>query len=125
MSSTAQELYEAPVDVSFEEESAFQDAGDPPFDRDGKKPPLLRSTAFWASDGNVVIVADRTAAFRVHRGVLARHSSVFKDLFELPQKQSSESPDEDDKLDGCPVVHVTDSPADFAYLLKLLYDGVQ
>ncbi|KAI0816024.1 hypothetical protein BC628DRAFT_1152924 [Trametes gibbosa] len=108
----------------FEEESVFrlEDAGDALFSPEGKRP-VFRSTCFWASDGNVVVVADHTAAFRVHRGVLARHSSVFRDMFGLPQRSPPAGAD-DERLDGCPVVHVSESPADFALLLKVLYDGV-
>ena len=43
-------------------------------------PKALISSDIWFSDGNIVIVAG-SAAFKVHRGQLERHSEVFKDMF--------------------------------------------
>jgi len=40
---------------------------------------LIRSD-IWFPDGNIVLVAG-SAAFKVHRGQLERHSEVFKDTF--------------------------------------------
>ncbi|KAI0365150.1 hypothetical protein BV20DRAFT_1004670 [Pilatotrama ljubarskyi] len=80
---------------------------------------IARSTRFWFDDGNVVIVANGSMAFRIHRGVLSRHSSVFRDLFELPQ------PDGGLVMDGCPVVHISDPPLDLSRLLQALYDGAR
>ena len=49
--------------------------------------------------------------------VLSRHSSVFDDLFSVPQ------PEEAERVENCPVVHVPDEPEDMAHLLFALYDG--
>ena len=40
---------------------------------------LIRSD-IWFPDGNIVPIAG-SAAFKVHRGQLERHSEVFKDMF--------------------------------------------
>ncbi|KAF8870584.1 hypothetical protein CPB84DRAFT_1801842, partial [Gymnopilus junonius] len=77
---------------------------------------LIRSD-FWFRDGNVVIIAG-SAAFKVHRGQLERHSEVFSDLFSLPQ------PDSPELVDGCSCVELQDCPSDVFYFLSALYDGL-
>ena len=58
-------------------------------------------------------------AFKVHRGVVARHSEVFDSLFELPPPA-----DESELIDGCPVVFMAgDRPNELGDFLKALYDG--
>ncbi|KAF7370424.1 BTB domain-containing protein [Mycena sanguinolenta] len=79
------------------------------------EPGITRSTDRWFSEGNVVLQAGNTQ-FRVHWGVLALHSSVFRDMQGLPQ------PPDEPNVDGCPVVHLPDDSADVTYLLKALYD---
>ena len=77
---------------------------------------LIRSD-FWFHDGNIVIIAG-SAAFKVHRGQLERHSEIFNDLFSIPQ------PMEQDLIDGCSYVELPDCPSDFFYFLSALYDGL-
>ena len=77
---------------------------------------LVRSD-FWFRDGNIVIIAG-SAAFKVHRGQLERHSEIFSDLFSIPQ------PMEQDLIDGCSYVELTDSPSDVFYFFSALYDGL-
>lgn len=79
-------------------------------------PNLIRSD-FWFPDGNIVIVAG-SAAFKVHRGQLERHSEVFSDLFAIPQ------PEDQELIDGCPYVELQDCPSDVFYFLSALYDGL-
>ncbi|KAI0657110.1 hypothetical protein C8Q70DRAFT_935130 [Cubamyces menziesii] len=43
--------------------------------------PVQRDPDLWFFDGNVVLVAQGILAFRVHKGVLAHHSEVFKSWF--------------------------------------------
>ena len=70
----------------------------------------------WLEDGNVVLVAEGTA-FRVFRSVLAKNSEIFRDMFNLPQPESTEM------YAGCPVVGLHDSKADLRWILKALYDS--
>ncbi|KAF9482912.1 hypothetical protein BDN70DRAFT_904417 [Pholiota conissans] len=77
---------------------------------------LVRSD-FWFHDGNVVIIAG-SAAFKVHRGQLERHSEVFSDLFSIPQ------PPQQELIDSCPYVELQDCPSDVFYFLSALYDGL-
>jgi hypothetical protein len=71
--------------------------------------------SLWMDDGTVVLCSG-TSLFRVYRGVLARESSVFKDLFSLPQ------PAGDPTYEGCPLVTLPDQPIDLYYLLAAIHD---
>lgn len=80
---------------------------------------LPRHEDLWFEDGNIV-VAVSDLSFRLHRGVLARHSSIFKDMFQLPQ--AAEVP----MAHRCPAVQLHhDRGADLIVLLTLLYDGIK
>jgi len=80
-------------------------------------PRALIQSDIWFADGNIVLIAD-SAAFKVHRGQLERHSDVFRDLFSVPQ------PVNQSLVDGCPSVELYDRPSDLHYLLIALYDGM-
>ncbi|KAF9463025.1 hypothetical protein BDZ94DRAFT_1309134 [Collybia nuda] len=74
----------------------------------------------WFDDGNIILVTDEDkTAFRLHRGVLGRHSEVFEDMFCIPQPVSHGT----DIYDGCQVVCVYDLPSEFSTLITALYDG--
>jgi len=75
-----------------------------------------RSTDIYFDDGNIILVAGNIA-FRVHRGQLARHSEVFRDLLLLPQPAGAEV------FDESPVVRLTDTSDDVLMLLRALYDN--
>lgn len=79
---------------------------------------LPRHDDLWFDDGNVVI-ASSDLSFRLHRGVLARHSSVFKDLFQVPQADQAQT------VEGCPVAQLHDRGVDLVLLFTLLYDGIK
>lgn len=81
------------------------------------KEPPQRYEQLWFEDGNVIIITGNTA-FRVHRGILSRHSEVFRDMFDIPQPEGDA-----ETLDGAPVVHLPDSLHDITHLLCALYDG--
>ncbi|KAJ7037817.1 hypothetical protein C8F04DRAFT_1091632 [Mycena alexandri] len=65
--------------------------------------------------GDIIIQAESTQ-FRVNRDILARHSSVFQDMFLLPQPPNEET------VDGCHIVHLSDSATDVHLLLAAFYD---
>ncbi|GBE89173.1 hypothetical protein BKA93DRAFT_738634 [Sparassis latifolia] len=71
---------------------------------------------FWFDDGNIILIA-RGIGFRVHQGIIARHSTAFHDLFTVPQSQNEE------KILDCSFVQLSDSPSDLRCLLRVLYDG--
>ncbi|KAF8644435.1 hypothetical protein AX16_008494 [Volvariella volvacea WC 439] len=73
----------------------------------------------WFDDGNIVLVtSEQPTAFRVHRGVLARHSEVFQGMFEMPQPSM-----EMETCEGCQVVWMYDLPSELSNLITALYDG--
>ncbi|KAJ7809062.1 hypothetical protein B0H14DRAFT_2380041 [Mycena olivaceomarginata] len=76
--------------------------------------PITRSE-IWKRDGSVVLQAANTQ-FRVHWSVLEENSSVFRGMQGHPQ------PVDQDSVDGCPVVEISDDPVDVEYLLKALYN---
>ena len=71
----------------------------------------------WFDDGSVVLVAETTAS-RVHRSTLCRHSSIFADIFSIPQPSGSGA----DNIEGCPVIRIHDSAEEFTQLLRACYD---
>ncbi|KDR79545.1 hypothetical protein GALMADRAFT_63245 [Galerina marginata CBS 339.88] len=77
--------------------------------------PPLRSLQFWFKDRNTILQAQNTQ-FRIHRGIIARHSKVFSDMLSIPQ------PEGEALLKGCPVVYLTDAPSDWKNVFSVLYD---
>jgi hypothetical protein len=77
---------------------------------------LEYSKDIYMKDGNVVLAAGSTA-FKVHKGILARHSVVFRDMF-----QAGSANVDTVKFKGRPVVVLHDNPEALASLLKTLYD---
>lgn len=74
---------------------------------------------FWFEDGNIVLIA-RDIEFRVYKGILAKHSPVFQDMFSLPPPPAPEtSRDTAEPIETCPVVHLSDSPEDFRHVLRV------
>ncbi|PPQ72816.1 hypothetical protein CVT24_012892 [Panaeolus cyanescens] len=71
----------------------------------------------WMDDGNIILQTGQTQ-FRVHRSILSRASPVFRDMFSMNSiPQPSET-----LTDGCPVVHLHDSPEDLFFLLTAIYN---
>ncbi|KAF8193314.1 hypothetical protein BJ912DRAFT_960647, partial [Pholiota molesta] len=77
---------------------------------------IVRHPEFYFADGSVVIIVERTA-FRVHQSVLARHSDVFSDMWDVPQPMKTEL------YDGCPTVILSDSVNDFVDVMRVIYDA--
>ncbi|KZP13135.1 hypothetical protein FIBSPDRAFT_753926, partial [Athelia psychrophila] len=67
-------------------------------------------------DGNVILQAEGTQ-FKVHRGILAESSSVFKDMFGFPQPPEAYT----EVVEGCPVVRVSDSAQDMKIVLQAIF----
>ncbi|KAF7977014.1 hypothetical protein HWV62_4956 [Athelia sp. TMB] len=76
--------------------------------------PLVRSK-IWFEDGNIVLQAGGTQ-FKVYRGLLAESSPVFADMFSIPQPLTNEN-----LMEGCAVVHLTDSVSDVTFVLEALF----
>lgn len=73
----------------------------------------------WFDDGNVVLQAGESdSRFKVYRGILSRESSVFKDMFSLPQPPSSIA----ESFDGFPLVRLHDAGDSLKLLLSVMFD---
>ncbi|KAI0760096.1 hypothetical protein C8Q74DRAFT_1319353 [Fomes fomentarius] len=72
-----------------------------------------RDEEFWFDDGNIVLIAGNLS-FKVYRGLLASQSPVFADMF------STGDPHADSQIDGCPIVHLQDTPQALRHLLRAL-----
>ncbi|KAL5524456.1 hypothetical protein ACEPAF_9596 [Sanghuangporus sanghuang] len=72
----------------------------------------------WFDDGNLILQADGNVCFKVHRGVLARQSEIFRDMLALPQPVASG--------EGAPMetVRMYDLSVELSNLLMAIYDGV-
>ncbi|KAJ7490881.1 hypothetical protein FB451DRAFT_1221319 [Mycena latifolia] len=70
----------------------------------------------WFEDGTLIIDTGNVL-HRVSRSILAARSSVFKDMFSLPQPPDAET------LQGCPVVRLQDSPDDILVFLRAIFDA--
>ncbi|KAI1792548.1 hypothetical protein LXA43DRAFT_325643 [Ganoderma leucocontextum] len=68
---------------------------------------------FWLEDGNIVLFSGDTA-FRIYRGLLAAQSSVFADTFTAASSKADET------YQGCPVIHLSESPEDLRHFLRVL-----
>ena len=71
-------------------------------------------TTFYFEDGSVEVLCGITL-FRVHTSVLSLHSPALRRMFAPTSLAAAESPN------GCPRVLSTDTAADFATLLKVIY----
>ncbi|KAI0742463.1 hypothetical protein C8Q80DRAFT_1188524 [Daedaleopsis nitida] len=88
-------------------------------DLDDASAGLRQDEEFWEDDGTIVLVA-RDVKFRVYKGVLAHHSSVFADMFSLPQPTDKTAVVILDTPSSCPVVHLDDSPEDMRHILRAI-----
>ena len=82
---------------------------------------LVKDKEFWFQDGNITLIASGVE-FRVYKGVLASHSSVFADMFSLPQPPAS--PDTNPSM-SCDVVHLEDWATDVRHILRALLPSSQ
>lgn len=69
----------------------------------------------WYDDGSVVLIA-QDRAFRVHRSILSQQSSVFRDMFSIPQSSDVVN------MDGCPTVELADDAFMLEHLLRAIYN---
>ncbi|KAF7353937.1 hypothetical protein MVEN_01080000 [Mycena venus] len=75
-----------------------------------------RVQELWFDDGNLVIQAGNNQ-YRVFRGILAARSPVFKDMFSFPQ------PPDSDLVEGCPLVHLSDSAEEVTVFFRAIFDS--
>lgn len=77
---------------------------------------FVRDEEIWFSDGNVVLEAEGYA-FKVYQGLLAHNSEVFRNLFSIPQPRFVETEDD------CPLIRLSDHPAELRHFLRVLFPG--
>ncbi|KAF7315147.1 BTB domain-containing protein [Mycena indigotica] len=75
----------------------------------------ITRSEIWYLDGSVVLQA-ANIQFRVHFGLLAAQSTVFSDMYAMPQPE-----EQSELVDGCPLLEVQDDPQDVKNLLSVLY----
>lgn len=79
----------------------------------------------WHEDGNIVLATD-AYLYRVHRGILANQSTVFKDMFQLPDIGEGEAKGVGESVvenwNGVPLVKMDDKDEDVYNFLMALYD---
>lgn len=78
---------------------------------------FIRDENFWFEDGNIILAA-RSVGFKVYKGLLAEHSTVFRSMFVVAQGAHAAG---EQAPDGCPVVPLDDSPEDLRQLFRLIY----
>ena len=78
-----------------------------------------RVLELWYEDANVIFQAE-SSLFRVHKGILQARSSVFRDMFAIPQT----TPLDSDVMDGCTIVQLPDAAEDIrCFFLAIGYDA--
>ena len=75
---------------------------------------ITHHDTFYLDDGSVEVLCGMTL-FRVHAGTLSFHSPVLRRMFSPTNLTDVESPN------GCPRIVSSDTPTDFAALLKVVY----
>lgn len=75
---------------------------------------LKRDQEVWLEDGNVVLACESTV-FRVHRGILAAHCELLKDMFAVYAP-----PEDEETYEGCPLIVMPDKVVDMRRLLKMI-----
>ncbi|KAJ7184646.1 hypothetical protein C8R46DRAFT_1064708 [Mycena filopes] len=76
----------------------------------------VQSKDVWFDDGSLIIEV-QNVLYRVSRSILSGRSSVFADMFSIPQPADAET------RDGCPVVHLHDASADLTVFLRAIFDS--
>lgn len=70
----------------------------------------------YYNDGNIILDVDGTH-FRVYKGILAASSTIFADMFSIPQPESGGQ-----LVSECPIVKMMDSTEDWQYVLEALFE---
>ena len=75
--------------------------------------PFVNHPTLYFDDGNVILTTGRTL-FCVHRSLLAKHSPVFRELFQQ----------EHDQFRGLVQITMEETREDLEALLGVIYDGL-
>ncbi|KAK7012786.1 hypothetical protein R3P38DRAFT_3585217 [Favolaschia claudopus] len=80
--------------------------------------PPQRADRLWFTP-DVVIIRAQSRVFQVFTAILKQKSSVFADMFTMPQPPPADS----ETMDGVPVVTVHDEPAQMEVFLRAIFDS--
>ena len=80
----------------------------------GEPETLTPHDMFYLEDGSVEVTCGMTL-FRVHTSTLSFHSPVLRQMFSSANLATAEAPN------GCPRIVSSDTPTEFAILLKAIY----
>lgn len=76
--------------------------------------PITTRSEPWFEDGNVILETEHVQ-FCVHRSILSKRSTIFADMFGLAESSTTAH-------GGLPIVQLTDSSQELAYLLEWMYE---
>ncbi|KAH9925688.1 uncharacterized protein BXZ73DRAFT_103216 [Epithele typhae] len=85
-----------------------------------ERPRIQDDEKFYFDDGTIILSV-QGVHFRVHTGIIAMHSPVFKDMSILGSA-SYQAGDIGGNLDPCPVVELQDSIHDWRHVLRVIYN---
>lgn len=77
---------------------------------------FVKDEELWIPDGNIILLCGGHA-FKIHEGVLALNSVVFRDMFKVATCSASF----DQSAQECQIVHLDDNVDDIKHILKALY----
>ncbi|KAJ7092909.1 hypothetical protein B0H15DRAFT_882820 [Mycena belliarum] len=72
----------------------------------------------WFPDASLIFQAE-LSLYRIHSGILAARSSVFRDMLAFPQPTETEG----DSMDGCPRIVLHDRAADVTVFFRAIFDS--
>ncbi|KAJ7023578.1 hypothetical protein C8F04DRAFT_1011340, partial [Mycena alexandri] len=72
----------------------------------------------WFLDATLVFQAE-TSLFRVYSGILAKQSSVFRDMISFPQPTESDT----ETVEGCPRIILHDKAVDVTAFFRAIFDS--
>ncbi|KLO20218.1 hypothetical protein SCHPADRAFT_35694 [Schizopora paradoxa] len=95
----------------------------------GSESPAKRHEFLWLKDGNVVL-GTNVYLFKVHKSVLSMHSSVFRDMFELPTEEDLDMGSSDigavgmapELYEGVHFVSLSDDGREMEHILRAVYE---
>lgn len=84
----------------------------------------VKDSDYYFTDGAICIATKNTdTLFRVHQGMLVRHSQVFRDMFSIPRPEADGASQDESVYEGAPVVQLDDRTEDIRALFRLMYDS--
>lgn len=80
---------------------------------------MIKVDELWMEDGNIVLATQSFDIFKVYRGILDRHTRIFRDKHAIPCPKDVI---DEEIYEGVPIVRLTDDWMDVTHLLHVLLD---